>query len=278
MERQLTIQGATTSYWEFNPDKPVTLVLIHGFRGTHHGLLKIAEALPEYRLVIPDLPGFGTSEALPHEHSIASYVTWLHEFRQKVDQTSASYVVGHSFGTIVTSHYTAVHPECVKKLILINPIGSPALESEQRALTQLAVLYYWLGHKLPAGAARAWISFKPATKIMSVTMRKTKDKQLRRYIDEQHYAHFSSFANPTQLAEAFKASVSHDVSQVAEKLHVPTLLIAGDSDLITSLTKQRKLHQRILGAELVVIPNVGHLTHYETPDEVATAIRNFIGA
>ena len=276
MEHHAQINGSDTAYWEYNPTKQPTLLLIHGFRGTHHGLLRIAEELSDYRLVIPDLPGFGDSEALPTGHSIDDYLAWLDAFRRHIDGAEQSYIVGHSFGTIITSHYAAMHPDSVKKLVLINPIGSPALESEQRLLVQLAILYYWLGRKLPASAARAWIAMKPATKIMSITMRKTKDKTIRRYIDEQHYAHFSSFANPTQLAQAFKTSVSHDVSQVAGQLHIPTLLIAGEKDDITSLAKQRHLHGAIDGAQLIVIDGVGHLTHYETPDQVATAIRNFI--
>jgi len=276
MERHCKVRGVDTAYWEYNADKTPTLLLIHGFRGTHHGLLKIAEQLSEYRLIVPDLPGFGESAALDTEHSIANYVAWLHHFRAAVDTASSSFVVGHSFGTIVTSHYAAAYPSEVHKLILINPIGAPALEGNQRLLTQLAILYYWLGRKLPSSAARAWISLKPITKVMSVTMRKTKDRSLRKYIDEQHYAHFSTFANPAQLAEAFNASVTHDVSQVAEKLHIPTLLIAGEKDDITSLAKQRHLHSRIAGAKLVVIAGVGHLTHYETPDQVAAAIRAFI--
>ncbi len=276
MEQHIVINGTDTAYWEYNPKKQPALIFIHGFRGTHHGLQKIAEQLPEYRLIIPDLPGFGDSEALSSEHSITQYIAWLHEFRRHVDTEKQSYIVGHSFGTIVTSHYAAAHPGTVKKLVLINPIGSPALESEQRFLVQLAILYYWLGRKLPPSAARAWIAMKPATKIMSITMRKTKDKSIRRYIDEQHYAHFSSFANPKQLAEAFRASVSHDVSEVASRLCIPTLLIAGEKDDITSLAKQRHLHGAIDGAQLVVIDGVGHLTHYETPGEVAAAIRNFV--
>ena len=276
MEHHITIGGTETAYWEYNPDKQPTLILIHGFRGTHHGLAKIVEALPEYRLIVPDLPGFGESEALSMGHSITNYMDWLHQFRAKVDTAYQSYIVGHSFGTIIASHYAAAHPGAVRKLVLINPIGSPALESEQRFLVQLAILYYWLARKLPASAARAWVSMKPATKIMSVAMRKTKDKSIRRYIDEQHYAHFSSFANPTQLAQAFRTSVSHDVYQIAHELHIPTLLIAGEKDDITSLAKQRHLHGAISGAQLVVIDGVGHLTHYETPGEVAAAIRNFI--
>lgn len=277
MEHTIVIDGSAVNYWECNPDADKTLVLVHGFRGTHHGLLKIAEDLPDYHLIIPDLPGFGDSEALPHEHSIASYAEWLRAFRAQVDPAPASYIVGHSFGSIVTSHYAATHPSEVSKLVLINPIGSPALESEQRLFTQIAILYYWLGRKLPASAARAWIAMKPATKAMSVLMRQTKDKQTRRYIDEQHYTHFSRFANPTQLAQAFRASVTSDVSQVAEQLAMPTLLIIGEKDPITSVGKQRALHAKITTAELVQIPEVGHLTHYETPRDVASAIREFIG-
>lgn len=276
MEKHCQISGVTTAYWEYNADKHPTLILIHGFRGTHHGLLKIAELLPNFRIIIPDLPGFGASAALTTEHSVDNYVSWLYDFRQIVDTAQSSYIIGHSFGSIVASHYAARHPSSVKKLVLINPIGAPALEGEQRLLTQFAILYYWLGHKLPARAATAWISMKPITKVMSVAMRKTDDRVIRKYIDEQHYAHFSSFANPDQLAEAFRTSVSHDVSQVAEKLHIPTLLIAGEKDDITSLDKQQELHGRIAGAELVVIAGVGHLTHYETPDQVAAAIHRFI--
>lgn len=184
---------------------------------------RIAEELSDYRLIIPDLPGFGDSEALTTGHSIDDYLARTrYAFRRHIDGAEQSYIVGHSFGTIITSHYAALHPDSVKKLVLINPIGSPALESEQRFLVQLAILYYWLGRKLPPSAARAWIAMKPATKIMSITMRKTKDKHTRRYIDEQHYAHFSSFANPRQPAEVFRASVSHDVSEVAGRLRIPT--------------------------------------------------------
>jgi len=277
MKHSCQILGTTTNYWEYNPDKPTTLILIHGFRGTHHGLLKIAEQLPEYRLIIPDLPGFGVSEALLSGHSIDDYVEWLYHFRQIVDpSTPSSYIVGHSFGSIIVSHYGALHPSTVNKLTLINPIGAPALEGEQRLLTQLAILYYWLGRKLPARAARAWISLKPITKVTSITMRKTKDREVRKFIDEQHYTHFSTFANPTQLSEAFKTSVSHDVSQVADHLTMPTLMIVGEKDDITALTKQHELHAKLSDGELVIIPDVGHLTHYETPGQVANAIRNFI--
>lgn len=276
MEKHCTIDGADVAYWEYNATKTKTLILVHGFRGTHHGLLKIAEGLGDYRLIIPDLPGFGDSQAMAGEHSLENYVEWLRTFRAQVDTAKQSYIVGHSFGTIVVSHYAATHPATVRKIVLINPIGSPALHNEQRFITQFVILYYWLGRKLPASAARAWISAKPLTKAMSVTMRKSKDRTIRRYIDSEHYAHYSSFASPRQLAEVFHASVSNDVSQVAEELSMPTLMIVGDKDALTSLAKQRALHKRMPNAQLAVISDVGHLTHYETPGQVAKAIIKFI--
>lgn len=275
MEHTVGIDGAATHYWEYHPSKKPTLILIHGFRGTHHGLLKIAGYLQDYRLIIPDLPGFGASEPLQEEHSIEHYERWLNHFIKALHE-SPTYLVGHSFGSIIVSHFAAHHPEMVTKLVLINPIGAPALQGEHRLMTNIALWYFWLGRKLPDAIARAWISCKPATKVMSITMRRTNDRAIRAYIDQQHYQHFSQFANPTQLAEAFKASVSYDVSQVAKQLSMPTLLIAGEQDTITSLPKQRDLDQMIRHSTLIVIHGTGHLTHYETPDQVAAAIQHFV--
>ncbi len=88
--------------------------------------------------------------------------------------------------------------------------------------------------------------------------------------------HFSSFDNPTMLSEAFKTSVSQNVRMYAPKINLPTLLIAGDKDDITPLIKQQSLAKLFKNAELIVISNVGHLTHYETPDQVARAVQRFI--
>lgn len=250
--------------------------MIHGFRGTHHGLAKIAENLPDYRLIVPDLPGFGSSEAFnAMEHSVESYVAFVDEFIEKL-QLEKPIVIGHSFGSIVASHFVATHPDVAEKLILINPIGAPALQGPRGAMTRLAITYYWLGRKLPASAAQSWLGAPPIVKIMSVTMAKTKDKNVRRYIHDQHKQHFSTFASPTVVAESFKASVSNDVSHIASKLTLPTLLIAGSKDDVTSLDKQHELHAAIPSSKLHVIQDVGHLIHYETPKEAALSINEFL--
>ncbi len=271
------LQNTTVHYWEYHVDKQPTLILVHGFRGTHHGFAKIAEQLPNFHLIIPDLPGFGKSEPFADSpHFLEQYVMFLREFIKTLDLQHKPIIVGHSFGSIVASHYVATYPASTAKLILINPIGAPALEGPRAIMTRLAIGYYWVGRKLPAQPAKRWLSAAPIVKIMSITMAKSNDKTMNRYIHQQHEQHFSSFAHPAVVAESFHTSVSSDVSHVSHSLSLPTLLIVGDKDDITSLQKQHALHKSLPDGTLHIIDNVGHLIHYEKPKEAAAAIQAFL--
>lgn len=250
--------------------------MIHGFRGTHHGLDLIAKALPKYHIIVPDLPGFGASEPLTKEHDIDHYVEWLQAFIKALQLAQPPVLLGHSFGSIITSAYTSAHPSMISKLILVNPIGAPALQGPKAALTRLAIVYYLLGRKLPAEIARNWLSNKSIVLIMSSAMAKTKDRQLRKFIHNQHFQHFSSFASPTVVAEAFATSTKHTVRGSAPTVLIPTLIIAADKDDITPLAKQRQLAELFPQASLKIIKGVGHLTHYETPDQVAQLIEDYL--
>lgn len=270
------LHGTTVAYWTYHDTQLPTIVMIHGFRGTHHGLDLITKSLPGYHIIVPDLPGFGESEPFRKKHALDNYVQWLQVFIENLKLSEPPVLLGHSFGSIVTAAYASAHPDTISKLILVNPIGAPALQGPRAAMTQLAILYYLLGQKLPAKVAHSWLSAKPIVMIMSNAMAKTKDKQLRAFIHNQHLQHFSTFANPTMLSEAFKTSVSHTVRDHAKNISAPTLLIAGDIDDITPLSKQKELATLFSNAQLTVIKNVGHLTHYETPDQVAKLIDDFI--
>ncbi len=137
-------------------------------------------------------------------------------------------------------------------------------------------IFIWLGRQLPEKLAIKLLSARPIVMIMSNAMAKSKDKDIRAYVHDQHLQHFSSFANRQVVAEAFSASVKATVCDVARLITTPTLLIAGDIDDITPLDKQRQLNDMFTNSKLEVIKNVGHLTHYETPAAVAGAIKRFI--
>lgn len=251
------------------------LILIHGFRGTHHGLSLIAQQLPEYQCLIPDLPGFGDGPDSPR-YDLDAYVNWLHGYVMAHRGPKKPILLGHSFGSIICSAYAARFPKTIDKLILVNPIGAPALEGPRALLSRVAMLYYWVGKQLPDKLGKAWLSSWVSVQVMSSVMTKTKNRQLRRFIHAQHHRYFSRFHSTKSVYEAFLTSIRHDVGQVATRITIPVLLIAGDQDDITPVEKQYELQQLFPNAQLVVIERVGHLTHYETPERVATAIESFI--
>jgi pimeloyl-ACP methyl ester carboxylesterase len=273
---EVEVLGGTTAYWVYGPaEASTTLLVVHGFRGEHHGLEPVIAYLPDVRVISPDLPGFGETAPLPDRtHDLDTYAEWLSAFAAAV--APGAIVLGHSFGSIVASAAVARGLQ-TPRLILVNPIGAPALEGPRGILTRLAVFYYWAGARLPERLGTGLLRSGVIVRVMSVSMAKTSDPELRRFVHDQHDTYFSRFSSREKLHEAFLTSVSHDVREFAPKITVPTLLIAADKDDITPIEAERHLATLFPQAELVEIEGVGHLIHYETPEPAAAAIRRFLG-
>ncbi|WP_040164480.1 alpha/beta fold hydrolase [Microbacterium gorillae] len=272
---EVSAAGGTTAYWVYGPeDAATTIVVVHGFRGTHHGLEPVFAQLPHVRFIAPDLPGFGETPPLPNRtHDLTAYVDWLDAFAGAV--APGAVILGHSFGSIVAAAAVAGGLP-TPRLILINPIGAPALEGPRGIMTRLAVFYYWAGARLPRRIGTWLLRSRVIVRVMSITMAKTTDRALREFIHDQHDRHFSEFADRSQLHDAFVTSVSHDVRASAPRITVPTLLVAAQKDDITPIEAERVLVTMFPDARLVEIPDVGHLIHYETPQAAAAAITEFL--
>jgi pimeloyl-ACP methyl ester carboxylesterase len=281
-ERELSVLGSTTHYWEYgSADAQVTVVMVHGFRGDHHGLEPVIAQLPGLHLISPDLPGFGESDPLTVTHDIAGYATWLLAFVAALEPAGRVVILGHSFGSIIVAAAAADRAAddalVPSDVILINPIAAPALKGPRGVMTRLAVFYYWLGAVLPEKLGFALLRNRLVVRVMSVTMAKTDDKLLRRWIHNQHDRYFSAFSDRGVVLEAFRASVSNDVSEFAASIPFRTLLIAAEKDDITPVSAQRRLVSQFPDAELEIIDGVGHLIHYEVPAKAASHIVRFLG-
>jgi pimeloyl-ACP methyl ester carboxylesterase len=253
-----------------------TIVMVHGFRGDHHGLEPVVAHLEGFHILSPDLPGFGESEPLGGVHDIDGYAAWLNEFVSALDLAEPPVILGHSFGSIVVSAALARTGLRGPSVVLVNPIAAPALAGPRGILTRLAVFYYLMGAWLPERFGFALLRNRVIVRMMSVTMAKTKDKGLRRWIHNQHDLYFSAFGNRAVVLEAFKASVGNDVSEFAADIVDRTLLIAADQDDITPVAAQNELVRRFPSATLEILPGVGHLIHYEVPEQAAELIRRFL--
>ncbi|MBF4462360.1 MULTISPECIES: alpha/beta fold hydrolase [unclassified Rathayibacter] len=277
-EDSVDVAGASTSYWSYGPpDASTVVVVVHGFRGEHHGLEPVIARLlaggADARIVAPDLPGFGVSPAMTaHRHDVEGYAAWLGEFLDVLGLRGTAVVLGHSFGSIVASAAVADGLP-TPLLVLVNPIGAPALAGPRGVLTRLAVLYYRLAALLPAPLGYRLLRDPLIVRAMSLAMVKTKEPALRRFVHDQHDRYFSAFASRDTVLEAFRASVSHDVGEYAARVDVPVQLIAAAQDDITPLAAQYRLLEALPHGRLHVIDGVGHLIHYETPDEAAAVLR-----
>ena len=273
--REVGVLGGATAYWTYGPaDAETTILAVHGFRGEHHGLEPVVAHLPGVRVISPDLPGFGETAPIPgRTHDLDLYAEWLQAFAAAV--APGAVILGHSFGSIVASAAVAGGLE-TPRVILVNPIGAPALEGPRGLLTRLAVFYYWTGARLPERLGDALLRNGVIVRVMSVSMAKTGDPGIRRFIHDQHDTYFSRFADRDVLHDAFVASVSHDVREFAPRITQPTLLVAAQRDDITPIEAERRLATMFPAAELVEIPDVGHLIHYETPATAAAAITRFL--
>ena len=94
---EINTLGMRTRAWAYGASHCAPLILVHGFRGDHHGLEGLAVAAsalaPELRIVVPDLPGFGESPAVPdREHNLELYGEWLCQFAAEVSELSLIHI------------------------------------------------------------------------------------------------------------------------------------------------------------------------------------------
>ncbi len=300
-------QAVITRYWQYGkgmndgtfPEGSYPVLLVHGFRGDHHGLEIIANYLlkliPNVSIISPDLPGFGRSADLPENSqggdNINAYVAWLNDFVEHINPTREDtqplplHLVGHSFGSIVTSAFAAAHPNSLALLSLINPISEPALEGSQRVASRLASLYYRAGaalpkNRLPAAAlatdyprlqrshdahqrqSNAPLHQRPARRLLRLLRLPPRSAQRLRSV---HYAHRRRIRrrHPSTGANARCRRRRPGHPETARAMYA-------------TLTS-RSLPASSSGARerLDMIPEVGHLIHYETPRRAAELIADF---
>jgi pimeloyl-ACP methyl ester carboxylesterase len=277
IEHHTQINGSDVYFWEYNPDKKQTIVVVHGFRGTHHGLESIIKELPEYRFIVPDLPGFGKSTPMVSApHTIDGYADCIYKLipHSKSDQI---FLLGHSMGSVIVAKLISDYPHLTTKAVFINPISAKPSEGIGRVKLFPGVLYHQLAGKiLPEKIGLHILKNKQLFLLGSASMTMTRDKALRKIIHWNHVTYMKEFSDRKTLLEAFESSAISTIADYKDSITIPTLFIAGTRDAIAPIKSQRTLTGKMAQAMLVEIENVGHIIHYEKPRLAAKAIKNFI--
>lgn len=137
MERTVTylthdipVRGGTLRVGEWRPDNPdaPTIVAAHGITASHLAWAKIADEMPEVRLIAPDLRGRGRSSQLPGPYGMAEHARDLASVSQTLDLGRAL-ITGHSMGGFVALVAAHLYPEYFDGPLLIDgglPLDVPA--------------------------------------------------------------------------------------------------------------------------------------------------------
>lgn len=266
------VDGAPTAVHTFGPAGAPPLLALHGLRGSHHGLAPLATRLPGLRVVVPDLPGFGMSPPFrDRAHDVAGYARWAAALLRELGPGTA--LLGHSFGSLVAAAASAAASP--RAVVLLNPIAEPA--SAAGGITGAGTrVTSWL-HE---GAARLGLERVLRHRLLAdaatASMATTTDPELRRWITAEHRTHFGTFASTASLMETFRAAGAGSALPWAPQVSAPVLLLAGGRDRVAPAAGQHALAAAFPDARLVVLPEVGHLLHYEAPARAADEISGFL--
>jgi len=106
------------------------LLLLHGYGGSYADWLLAAKYLTgNFRVIIPDLPGWGASTRLPDaNYGYAAQVDRLHGFIDALHLGEMA-IAGHSMGGAIAGLYAATYPKDVAALVLVDSAGVPFKEN-----------------------------------------------------------------------------------------------------------------------------------------------------
>jgi pimeloyl-ACP methyl ester carboxylesterase len=230
------------------------LLLLHGWGATKELMAPVAERLRGYRVVVPDLPGFGATAPPSGAWSVDDYAAWVIALldRLGIERTS---IVGHSNGGRVAIALAAAHPDRVHRLVLT---GSAGIRPHHGIRYQRRVRTFKL---LRAASGWGWL---PGV---------VRDRAGRRA---------TSRGSPDYRAAsgALRASmvrlVNADLRPELSRLAAPTLLIWGDLDHDTPLDDARTMERLIPDSGLVVFEGCGHFAYAEQPDRFCRIVDVFL--
>lgn len=263
----ISVNGLQVHYWQSNPQSSRTLVMLHGFRSSHQGLMKLAQEFPDHHLIIPDFPGYGDTAELASENTIPAYADVIAGLISGLGLKQIT-LMGHSFGAIVGLAYAAAHPEAILNLVLVSPVPKPNLVSRAGSL------YYLIGRALPAPLDRQWLTNRLLQRPVRELVMRTNDPVIHSEVMDEGERELEDLRPNINLQNYFSLA-SIDPTVWLAQLQVPILVVAGDSDRLTRLTDIIHTYQSP-GVTIEIIEGMGHFAPAEIPAEISLTVQQWL--
>ena len=263
------VNGRKAFYWEKNHKQNKSIILLHGFPGSHLGLIDLADELNDYRLIIPDLPACGLSDPLDKKHNLENYSEWLKCFLDSlsIDQTI---IIGHSFGSRMGLVFSDNYPEKVSQLVLITPVVKV-----EGLIAQFVSIEYGIAKMLPENLQKIWLSNKIHRDVGNIIVFKTSTPERRKELIARSNEDVKRL-DPKINIELFDEFYKFSLIPLAQKIKTKSLIIAGELDEIAPLTSVRDLAKHLVNSEFVIMKGCGHVLVAEEPSKTADIVNDWL--
>lgn len=252
--KEVQAAGMRVAYLD-NNGTGESLVLVHGFGGEKDNWLRVARPLKtRYRILAPDLPGYGESDAPADiRYRIEDNVERLHAFIQALGLTRA-HLGGHSMGGHIVAAYAAKYPNEVGSLWLIANAGvKSAPLGEVR--TRIAK-----GERNPMIATTQG-QYRELLRVVMAQPPFLPDKLTRVMAARAVRA---SALRGRQFAD-LTAADAPALEDTIKGLPVPTHILWGEKDRVLDVASVAILKNVLPQASSTVLPEVGHVPMLEAP-------------
>jgi 3-oxoadipate enol-lactonase len=242
------------------------LVFIHGFPLDHTmWRYQIDEFQKSHRVLAIDLPGFGQSSAPRSEMSIIGFADSIAEFLQRVGIEEKVTLCGLSMGGSIALQFALRHPEKLARLILCDCRAAVDTPEAQKMRLDLAERVLKEGPEFVATAM-------PARLFALGTIEQQPE------VVQSIQAVIRATASASVAGGSRALAHRLDVIPRLGEICVPTLIIVGSEDVISTVDEMKVMAERIPGSQHVVIPGAGHMAPLEAPDLVNAEIKAWLKA
>jgi pimeloyl-ACP methyl ester carboxylesterase len=246
---------------------PETIVFAHGLLWSCRMFdAQVALLKERYRCVTFDFRGQGHSEVTRSGYDME---TLYEDAAALIEQLGCApcHFLGLSMGGFIGLRLAARHPELVRSLILLETSADPEPSENVAKYRQLTFVARWFGLGLVVD------------RVMPVMFGRTFLTDPVRAQERREWRGHMSGNHRIGVTRATTGVITREgVYDEIDRIRLPTLILVGDEDVAVPPVHSQRLHERIAGSRLEIIPHAGHTSTVEEPTAVNVAITNFLGS
>lgn len=263
---KLKVNGAELFYEEKGSGNE-TLVFAHGLLFSNLMFEKQIEAFQDrYRCIAFDFRGQGQSEVTREGYDMD---TLAEDAAALIRELNAGpcHFAGLSMGGFIGQRLALRHPELLRSLTILESSSEPEPRENVGKYRLLNFIARWFGLGVVAGQVMPIVF---GEKFLNDAGRREERETWRQRITSNHRV---------GITRAVRGVIERQgVYDEIAKISVATLIIVGDQDMATVPAKSERMHERIPGSKLVIIPGAGHTSTVEEPAAVNRAMEEFLAA